>query len=161
MPGRLPEAVPHPTLKLVADRCNQSHIETVLAPVMAVGERQDPRSALSSESLHRHGLRSLFGRAITKLAVGVVAPALHRAVSQERASVRAAGSDCNRLCDAGHVHQTRRGDSWSIAELPVVVAAPAIDRTVGKERAAMVHPGGDPDGLRDSGTAWAAEVGPI
>src|SRR5205807_2445057 len=104
-----------------------------------------------SGSGHRDWGRGAGRGPVTQLAEVVLAPALRRAVPQERTGVvPPPARDGNGAGDADYAHGGGRARPRPIAELPVVVPPPALHRAVPKERTGVIRTSGDGVSAGDS-----------
>ncbi len=104
--------------------------------------------ACDGRNRDRHG--AIRRGAVAELAVVVVAPALNRAIAQQRAAVRLARGYRDGIGDArnrdGH-EAIRRG---AVTELAVVAVAPALNRASAQQRAVVNLARGNRDGVGDA-----------
>ncbi len=98
----------------------------------------------STESSYRHRAARIVRSSVAELAIGIVSPALCRAIGKQGAGVFKPSGDGHCAAQFAHCYRgagtVRRSPA---AKLTIIVIAPALYRAIGKRRARVIFPRGD------------------
>src|SRR5207244_10901066 len=105
----------------------------------------------AGEADHPHGgRRTPPAGPVAEFPLDVLSPALHRAVTKDRAGVREPTVDGDGTGDGARPHGAGRIRSGPVAQLPLAVPSPAPHRAVPQQRTGVITHSGDRGRARDA-----------